>query len=98
MTMIGTPGLGEGAFAALDCSAVPASVNPVAEVELPSPVSGAEPIRARVTLDHRCCTCNFQGDLRVPKLLGSGNTRVRLSFPAWAQARVAPVTVPVRIK
>ncbi len=98
MTMIGTPGLGEGTFAALDFPMVPPEFNPVAEIELPNPVPGEAPIRSRLSLDHRCCTCNFQGGILVPEVLGPGRARITLAFPAWAEGQVASKTVNVRIK
>lgn len=98
MSMIGTPGSVEGAFAALDYPMVPLGIAPVAEIEFPSPVPGQGPIRSRISLDHRCCTCNIQGDVSVPEELGPGKARVTLSFPAWAEGRVASTTVEVRIK
>ena len=98
MTMVGTPGRGDGTFAALDYPMVPPEFDPVAEIEFPSPVPGKDPIRSRVSLDHRCCTCNFQGDVWVPEELGRGKARITLSFPAWAEARVVSTTVEVRIK
>ena len=51
--MIGTPGLGPGTFASLDYQCVPATVEPLAEVEIPSRGKG-ESIKQRVVLEHRC--------------------------------------------
>ncbi len=98
MTMIGSRGLGDGAFAALDFPRVPEGIHPVADIELPNPVEGAAPIRVRLPLDHRCCTCNFQGELPVPPVLGPGKARLLLSFPDWKEANVAPIFVEIRIK
>ncbi len=98
MTMIGTPGRGDGTFAALDYPMVPSGVNPVAEIEFPSPVPGKDPIRSTVSLDHRCCTCNFQAEVWVPEELNPGKARITLSFPAWTEAQVNSTTVEVRIK
>src|SRR5262249_8158195 len=53
-TGLGTPGLGEGTFAFLTTDAVPAGIQPVAEVESPPASADARPIRVRVVLDRRC--------------------------------------------
>jgi hypothetical protein len=53
-TAIGSPGLGKGTFAFLSTDAVPADIYPIAEVEFPAASADAKPIRARVTLEHRC--------------------------------------------
>jgi hypothetical protein len=98
MTMIGTPGLGGGTFAALDYPRVPQRVHPVAEVEFPPAPGQSSPTRVTVPLDYRCCECNFQGDLNVPAELGPGEAFVTLTFPAWTRTFVKPVYVPIPIK
>jgi hypothetical protein len=44
---IGTPGLGQGTFAALDANQIPKTVRLKAEIEFPSAKPGGEPIRIR---------------------------------------------------
>lgn len=51
---LGSPGLGKGTFALLDCERVPADRHPVAEIEFPNRIAGGEPIRLRVVLRERC--------------------------------------------
>jgi hypothetical protein len=50
--LIGTSGADRGTFASIACSAVPADVHPVAEIEFPG--KGGKPIKAKVILDRRC--------------------------------------------
>ena len=53
-SMIGTPGLGEGSFAALNIEVVPKDIHPVAEFVFPSRKPGVDPIKEKVTLSQRC--------------------------------------------
>jgi hypothetical protein len=54
-TMIGTPGRGPGTFASVGFGGVFSDeVHPVAEIEFPAKSSGAEPLRGRFVLKHRC--------------------------------------------
>jgi hypothetical protein len=98
MTMIGTPGLGEGSFAALDFPRVPGGVHPVAEIVFPGSSENEPPRSVRVSLSKRCCTCNFQGDVRIPNDLKTGSAEVTLSLETWPQTRVAPATFRIPIK
>jgi hypothetical protein len=55
MTMIGTPGMGNGTFTSIAYGGLIADdVHPVAELEFAPKTSNQEPIRARVVLKHRC--------------------------------------------
>lgn len=87
---VGAAGQGRGTFAALSAGDVPAGVHPVAEVEFPAAVPGAGPLRERVALDGRCCGTRFFGRLRVPPAAGLGKAKVKLSFDAWKEGKVAP--------
>ena len=51
---IGTQGLGEGTFASISYSKVPAGAHPVAEMELPGKDASSKPIRVRFDLKERC--------------------------------------------
>jgi hypothetical protein len=53
-TMVGTPGVGKGAFAALNIDVVPKDVHPVAEFEFPNQRPRGKPIKTKVVLTHRC--------------------------------------------
>ena len=50
---VGTPGLGAGSCALVNCDAVPRNLHPVAEIEFPAK-DGGKATRVRCVLDHRC--------------------------------------------
>jgi hypothetical protein len=52
--LIGTPGLGKGAFASLSIQSVPKELHPVAEIEFPPAHPGGKPAVGRFVLDRRC--------------------------------------------
>jgi hypothetical protein len=52
--VLGTPGLGDRTFAAVDYEDVPSDVFPVADIEFPAKAAGGPPIRSRVVLAKRC--------------------------------------------
>jgi hypothetical protein len=52
--LIGTPGLGNGTFAAVANGIVPKDVHPVAEFEFPNKSEGGPPVKARFSLSERC--------------------------------------------
>jgi hypothetical protein len=52
--MIGTPGLGKGAFAGLAHKTVPADVHPVADIEFPNRKPGRPAVKLKVVLKQRC--------------------------------------------
>jgi hypothetical protein len=53
-SMIGTPGIGEGSFAALNVDGVPKDIHPVAEFEFSNRKAGGDPIKAKIILSQRC--------------------------------------------
>jgi hypothetical protein len=94
---VGTPGRGRGTFAALSAGDVPAGVHPVAEVAFPPAEAGGKPLRAKVVLEGRCCGTRFYGRIHVPEAAGPGKAKVKLSFDAWKEGKVAPATFEVSV-
>jgi hypothetical protein len=62
-------------------------VHPLAEVSFPGNKEGAEPVRAKVLLDQRCCNVQFYGSFLRPAEIGPGKAKVRLSFSEWTDSR-----------
>jgi hypothetical protein len=94
---VGTPGRGRGTFVTLSAGDVPAGVHPVAEVEFSAAGPGVKSVRKRVVLDGRCCGTRFFGRIQVPEAAGKGKAKVRLSFDAWKEGKVAPATFEVAV-
>ncbi|VTR93160.1 unnamed protein product [Gemmata massiliana] len=78
--------------------AFPAGVRPMAEVEFPAATPEGAPIKKTYTLSGYRCGAAFRENLQVPDGVGAGKAKVRLSFDAWKDGRVAPSTfeIPVR--
>jgi len=76
---------------------VPADVHPVAEIEFPGKQAGDQPIKTTIVLNQRCCGTLFHAPVRVPDEAGEGKARVRLSFAAWKEGKVAPAQVDVPV-
>jgi hypothetical protein len=54
-TVVGTPGLGKGTFASIDYAGLIADESkPTADIEFPAAETGGHPLKAHVTLEHRC--------------------------------------------
>jgi hypothetical protein len=94
---IGTPGLGRGTFAALSAGIPPAGVHPVGELEIPAADPKGQPVRIKAKLDSRCCATLFRGKVTVPADAALGKTKVTLSFPAWKDGAVTPVSGEVEV-
>jgi hypothetical protein len=96
--MLGTPGIGKGAFAALMTIPEDLDQTPRADIEFPSNSAGAPPLRSR--LDLKWCECCGGLDLallQVPAEAGPGTARINLSFPDWEGGQVAPAAFEIPI-
>ena len=99
---VGTPGLParnstHGVFSALTETEVPRDLHPLAIVQFPSEDPDGAPIRQVVELDLRCCGDTVLARMTVPREAGVGNTRIALSYVAWAEGFVAPAEFEVPI-
>lgn len=52
--VVGTPGLGEGAFASITTVNVPENVHPIAEIEFPNKNGRGKPVKLKLKLSERC--------------------------------------------
>lgn len=94
---IGTPGVGEGSFAAITHEGIPEDVHPVADITFPASRDGVDPPTLRVVLDQRCGGDRFLGPVRVPENVRTGIATVRLTFFDCPAFDVAPAEVTLRV-
>ena len=52
--VVGTPGLGEGAFASITTAKIPENVHPIAEFEFPNKNARGKPLKLKLELSGRC--------------------------------------------
>jgi hypothetical protein len=97
--LVGTPGRGEGAFAALhhdnNDEVVPRDAHPVAVIEFPTKEGGTG--RVKVSLAQPCCDVRFYQTVRLPDQAVAGKAKVTLSFAAWTDGHVIPATLEVPV-
>ncbi len=74
----------------LTTTEVPANVHPVATFEFPAASPHGTPIIREVQLDQRCCGDTFYALFTLPPECKSGNVKVTVECPLWAEHYVLP--------
>ena len=91
---VGTPGLGQGVFAARHLATVEPRVVAVAAIAFPAEGGGNPPTATKATLDE-CCCFFAEGFVRVPSQAGKGVARVTVHIPDWKESVLAPASFAV---
>jgi hypothetical protein len=93
---IGTPGIGEGSFAAITYGlAGQVQARPVVEIAYPGKDGTIK--EESVVLSYDSCACGFHGCLRIDEGLGQGNARLTVQFADWKAAALAPCVLEVPV-
>ncbi len=89
--LLGTPGLGDGAFAAVRTIPKVGERTPQADIEFPSKRTADGPLKTTIKFKWcDCCGGLNPSRLQVPTEAGQGKARITLSFPDWDSGKVAP--------
>ncbi len=97
---VGTPGLGDEAFAWCTASeVVPKHAWLPVEIEYPNKDPRGKPVLTAVTIPPDDCGGNaFEGWVHVPRETGQGKAKITLAFPETWRAKVAPASFELPIE